>query len=80
MNDAQFSALAQLMRRNPATPTSAAVRDVFVGGLTARQAAEKHGLNYMGVSDSCRAFRRGIRLCYTAVTGELPPGSADDAR
>lgn len=62
--------MSELLRRDPDSKTYAAVMDVFVHGMTAKAAARKHSLEYTGVSDSCAAFRKGLRLCYTVITGK----------
>lgn len=72
MSEVQFAAMAQLLRRNPKSPSYRAVKDVFVHGLAAKDAAKKHALEYTGVSDSCAAFRKGLNLCYAVITGEKP--------
>jgi len=72
MTEVQFTAMAQLLRRLPTSPSYHAVKDVFVHGLTAKAAAKKHALEYTSVSDSCASFRKGLRLCYTVITGEKP--------
>lgn len=80
MNEAQFLALAKLLRRRPGNPSYMAAMDVFVHGASMKDAAKKHGIQYTTVAVSCASFRDALRLCYTVITGEMPPGSADYAR
>lgn len=68
LNQAQFDALAKLMRmRN--SPTKEAVREVLMEDKTAVETAKKHNLNYNAVRRTANYAYECIALVHQVVTG-----------
>ena len=66
MTDAQFDALAQLLR-SPAGAQQDAARMVLVGGLRQVDAARAVGASTAAVGNTVRAYRRGLALARKVV-------------
>lgn len=68
MTDAQFAALAQLLRLRPG-PAREAARLVMVPGMATADAARAVGMDYRAASYSVKRVRAGWDLVKIAVGG-----------
>lgn len=66
MTDAQFTALAELLRLR-AGPAQIVARMVLVEGLGVPEAARSAGLEYTAASQAVRRVQRGLELARIAA-------------